>query len=1058
MMGDRVSAPACPDTEELAAFADGRLAEQAVEQILLHLDGCEDCREVVSGSVEMVGVFERRRVRWRPAAFAAVAAAVCIGVLGWWSMRPAADDVAALVAAAGSARLTEARLSGNFSWGPMTGVRGSERTPWQVLAEVGRIEEAARRSLTPSEMRDLAIGLLLVRRPGEAVPILESLAAQDGSNPSLHADVAAAYLERARLEGTAQDLPRALEASERALALRPGLVEALFNRALALEALHLREKAIASWDAYLAVDPSSSWASEARERRDRLAEPRGPSSWDLQPERERLVAGALPQWAETLLAGGPEERVRATDVEGALDSLTRQNADPFDTAMSEHWKKATPAQRLALARGHLLYRDGLRLYDDNRLEAARPLFERSLRLLTRAGSPFRLWPTFFMALADYYAGHYAHARRTLRDLLTAADAAGYRAVSCRASWIDALIDAVSGDLSVAVPAYQRALEHAIAAREGENAATVAALLGETLDGLGRRREAWTQFRQALARLGMVRMPRRRQTILLTPALAAEQMGLAYASLALHEELAQHAGSLPLERAERAIHRARLLRRLGASGDAAGLVLEARFECDRIQDASLRSRIEPELRLAEGQVLLEDGALPAAAEAFEGALALFSTAGNGFVAPEAHLGIARAAARQGALELAEGHLVEALRRTYRRATTTEERERLTVLERSRPLARELVSLRALEDVSTAVLGWDAYQAALVAADLGPDDPSLLARWPQGRVAFVYVALDETLLRFVVDRSGVRMARLPHTRETLERWVRALRFALTQDVSPGVAAPLARDVFEALLGDEFRQLPHNTTVVFVPDEPLDSLPFAALVDPLSGMRALERAHLVVAPSLQHALVPVRDLSRSESSLVIGNPSLDPLADAGLLPLPGAGVEAADIAALLGTTPLIGSDATMQHVLELAPRARLFHYAGHAIRARGGAAALVLAPPSKGRPGRLAGSDLAWRHAFAALAVAVLAACGSSSSDGVEGEGMLGLARPFLAAGVPTVVGTLWDVDDRSSRALMVEFHRLLLTGLRPAAALRQAQLHAIAEGAGITWAAFEVVGAG
>jgi CHAT domain-containing protein len=34
--------------------------------------------------------------------------------------------------------------------------------------------------------------------------------------------------------------------------------------------------------------------------------------------------------------------------------------------------------------------------------------------------------------------------------------------------------------------------------------------------------------------------------------------------------------------------------------------------------------------------------------------------------------------------------------------------------------------------------------------------------------------------------------------------------------------------------------------------------------------------------------------------------------------------------------------------------------------------------------------------------------------------GLAQAFLAAGVPTVIASLWDVDDDSTSELMREFH--------------------------------------
>ena len=55
------------------------------------------------------------------------------------------------------------------------------------------------------------------------------------------------------------------------------------------------------------------------------------------------------------------------------------------------------------------------------------------------------------------------------------------------------------------------------------------------------------------------------------------------------------------------------------------------------------------------------------------------------------------------------------------------------------------------------------------------------------------------------------------------------------------------------------------------------------------------------------------------------------------------------------------------------------------------------------------------------------------------MISVARPFLAAGVPTVVASQWDVDDGATARLFVAFHRALIAEAGDAArALRAAQL--------------------
>jgi CHAT domain-containing protein len=59
-------------------------------------------------------------------------------------------------------------------------------------------------------------------------------------------------------------------------------------------------------------------------------------------------------------------------------------------------------------------------------------------------------------------------------------------------------------------------------------------------------------------------------------------------------------------------------------------------------------------------------------------------------------------------------------------------------------------------------------------------------------------------------------------------------------------------------------------------------------------------------------------------------------------------------------------------------------------------------------------------------------------VRGEGVLGLTRAFLYAGTPTVVASLWNVNDTATAELMKAFYQNLKRGLPKGEALRQAKL--------------------
>jgi CHAT domain-containing protein len=74
-----------------------------------------------------------------------------------------------------------------------------------------------------------------------------------------------------------------------------------------------------------------------------------------------------------------------------------------------------------------------------------------------------------------------------------------------------------------------------------------------------------------------------------------------------------------------------------------------------------------------------------------------------------------------------------------------------------------------------------------------------------------------------------------------------------------------------------------------------------------------------------------------------------------------------------------------------------------------------------------------------VVVLSACQTGIGKDIRGEGLVSLTRGFMHAGAPRVVVSLWDISDWGTTELMVRFyHGILKEGMRPAAALRAAQV--------------------
>jgi CHAT domain-containing protein/tetratricopeptide (TPR) repeat protein len=96
-----------------------------------------------------------------------------------------------------------------------------------------------------------------------------------------------------------------------------------------------------------------------------------------------------------------------------------------------------------------------------------------------------------------------------------------------------------------------------------------------------------------------------------------------------------------------------------------------------------------------------------------------------------------------------------------------------------------------------------------------------------------------------------------------------------------------------------------------------------------------------------------------------------------------------------------------------------------------------------------------------LAVLSACETGVGKYEAGEGVFSLARSFMYAGVPSIVMSLWKVNDQSTSWLMPAFYKHLSTGQAKDEALRQAKMEFLLEADPLFhhpfyWSGFVVLG--
>jgi CHAT domain-containing protein len=268
-----------------------------------------------------------------------------------------------------------------------------------------------------------------------------------------------------------------------------------------------------------------------------------------------------------------------------------------------------------------------------------------------------------------------------------------------------------------------------------------------------------------------------------------------------------------------------------------------------------------------------------------------------------------------------------------------------------------------------------------------------------------------------------------------------------------------------------LASNRELLIVPQGVLALIPFGVLPFGVNQEPLGSQIGVRYAPSVATAIAAEARPIRQAAALVVGNPIMPSVAAVDgrsfqLGSLPGAEVEAKEVAAELKTKPVELADATETSIRSRLPEAAIVHLAthGYAYASEGEArhSFVALAPDSANDGLLTVGEILEDTRVRLAADLVALSACQTGLGDLRQAEGTIGLQRAFLAKGARSVLVSLWNVSDEATRALMTAFYRSWLGPDRPSKpeALRRAQ-NEVRLTPGFEhpryWAAFQLVGA-
>jgi CHAT domain-containing protein len=976
-----------------------------------------------------------------------------------------------------------------------------------------QITRAAKAKPSPQAVADRAVLDLVEQRVRAAVGALEQASARFPTNAALCTDLAAAYLELARKPDHTLLLVRALALTDRALAIAPDLPEAIFNRALALERLHLTADARRAWQRSVEVENHSGWATEAAQHRNALDRPSYAAAWRQaksaldaaslrgdhaaleqliarfrQPARLYAEEELLGKWALSAGRHDPAASRLLAEITLIGEALRDQTGDEMLVTASAaiHQSSGTPAPAETRWQGvsaYQAYARALAEFHARNFQGSRALFSTAAGLLARARSPFSLWASFYMAVCDYQETAYDRAMDQLTVLLEQVSSHRYPVLQGRIYWLRGLITAIRGQLNSALAAYRQSAVLFTTVNESENLAAVENLIAQNLEFLGAEAESWRHRLIALAGVNKMIDPLRRLAVL---------QGLATASLNIHEPSialvfqdeatlaaveAGHPDLLSISLRRRAL----ILERLSRLDLAAVALRQARATAARSRDAGIRRVLEIEVQVLNAETRLRSDprqAVEAFGQILEDYRDTHFSRRRSEILFERALGYLALQNQdlaerdlQAAVALVEGEGEEVRDLGLRSQFLDHERALFDTLiqfyadrnftaaaldasERSR--ANCLLSLRertllvAPKRQKGARTGPRAFSSAAIQHGLAPDV-----------VLVEFSVLRDRILAWTVTRDHLSLTSTLCSEDHLAELVSRLDASAQHQLTPGEFDVVSTAAFDLLLRPALDRLTGLSKLILIPDKMLFAVPFAALRDSRSGRFLVEDYGVGQAPSATVYLAGLARLhhltvSSQDSVLVIG-PSPTGNRAVRFPELPAAREEAVVIASFYTKVKLLLDDrATATAIHTAAMQANVIHVAAHGEAETGFAPMLGISLTTAAGGSPTEAGDEALELPVTRLAF--LSACDTGTGQISPSEGVLSPARSFLGAGVPVVVATLWKVEDRGARDLAIAFHRHYRLGPGVLESLRRAQVDLIrAHYPANAWAAFAAIGA-
>jgi CHAT domain-containing protein len=263
----------------------------------------------------------------------------------------------------------------------------------------------------------------------------------------------------------------------------------------------------------------------------------------------------------------------------------------------------------------------------------------------------------------------------------------------------------------------------------------------------------------------------------------------------------------------------------------------------------------------------------------------------------------------------------------------------------------------------------------------------------------------------------------------------------------------DVLGSILLDGVFDQIKTHKVYIVPHGVLHYLPFQTLT--YRSHYLIERYQIGYIPSATALkYVFAKRKQKPVNLLAFGNPELS----ASQMQLPFAEQEVQDLKNIYpGARILIGEDASEANFKQQAGAYDIVHVASHGeFNSNTPLLSCLRLSAGNGEDGRLETREIFGLNLDAYLVT--LSACNTAIGKLTKGDDVIGLTRAFIFAGTPSILGTIWSVNDESTSIFMNQFYKNLKE-MDKLKSLQQAQIAMIQSGKyshPYHWAGFQLIG--